>query len=166
MICNCTTYVGAAHHVNCLCDTCGHEITLHFKDIQTDERQPAMITGLGDMTGQCAAVIAPPQTTLDTLFETEDVSTVMVLNNAAEKLLDEREHTHGSFANNAKTFCKLTAAIDKTGCEFTPVQAAALSMICMKIARICSTPNEPDHWADIEGYARLARRELETPTTK
>lgn len=37
----------------------------------------------------------------------------------------------------------------------------SIHMIQQKIARIiCGDPFEPDHWRDIEGYARLVSREL------
>lgn len=39
----------------------------------------------------------------------------------------------------------------------------AIHMMQHKIARIISgDPFEPDHWLDIEGYARLVSRELES----
>lgn len=42
----------------------------------------------------------------------------------------------------------------------TPTQLESLDMILHKCGRILSgDPNEPDHWRDIEGYARLANKE-------
>ena len=39
-------------------------------------------------------------------------------------------------------------------------QLESMDLILTKIARILSgDPNEPDHWRDIEGYARLANKE-------
>lgn len=42
----------------------------------------------------------------------------------------------------------------------TGTQLESLDLILTKIARILSgDPNEPDHWRDIEGYARIANKE-------
>lgn len=40
-----------------------------------------------------------------------------------------------------------------------PAQRAAVEMIAVKLSRIVSgNPNEPDHWDDIAGYARLGKQ--------
>lgn len=42
--------------------------------------------------------------------------------------------------------------------HLSAVQRESLDMMATKIARIvCGDPNDPDHWLDIEGYAKLAR---------
>lgn len=42
----------------------------------------------------------------------------------------------------------------------TATQLESLDMILHKCGRILSgDPNEPDHWRDIEGYARIANKE-------
>lgn len=46
--------------------------------------------------------------------------------------------------------------------DMAPHQMEALDLIATKIARICNgDPDEPDHWTDIQGYARLASRKAE-----
>jgi len=78
-------------------------------------------------------------------------------------LLSERQKTHGSFADNA-------AISQALKCEFrespswhslTPVKQEALEMIAFKLSRILSgKADEADHWADIQGYAGLALKEI------
>lgn len=42
--------------------------------------------------------------------------------------------------------------------HLSAAQRESLDLIATKIARIvCGNPNDPDHWLDIEGYAKLAR---------
>ena len=45
--------------------------------------------------------------------------------------------------------------------RLSPMQKETLEMIAHKIGRIMAgDPNEPDHWADIAGYAELVRMRL------
>ena len=74
--------------------------------------------------------------------------------------LSERAKTHGDFkavadvAQSLKEICYGQNAL-------STVQYEALDMICSKIARIiCGNNNEPDHWVDIQGYAKLAENEI------
>jgi hypothetical protein len=51
--------------------------------------------------------------------------------------------------------------------QLSAVQKEALDMICSKISRILSgNPDFPDHWLDIEGYARLVNNDLPTREEK
>jgi hypothetical protein len=44
------------------------------------------------------------------------------------------------------------------------VQREAIDMICHKLGRILSgDPSHPDHWLDIQGYARCAWERLPKP---
>lgn len=74
-------------------------------------------------------------------------------------LLNEREKTHGDFAETARMSQALKSLMS-TGYrypELSDVQCEALDMIASKIARIVSgDANELDHWRDIAGYAQLA----------
>jgi hypothetical protein len=76
-------------------------------------------------------------------------------------LLNEREKTHGDFAETARMSQALKSLMG-TGYrypELSDVQCEALDMIAVKIARIVSgDANEPDHWRDIAGYAQLILR--------
>ena len=74
-------------------------------------------------------------------------------------ILEEREKTHGDFAETARMSQALKSLMS-TGYrypELSDVQCEALDMIASKIARILAgDPNQPDHWRDIAGYAQLA----------
>ena len=76
-------------------------------------------------------------------------------------VLEERAKTHGHFCDVARSAQVIKSEINKADhLELTQIEA--LDMIASKIARILhGNPNEPDHWLDIEGYARLVRLELE-----
>lgn len=82
----------------------------------------------------------------------------------AERLLNERESTHGSFSDNArisqgfKTLYRSCPGWDR----MTPIQREALDNIALKLSRILSgQAHEPDHFRDVAGYAQLAIRELQ-----
>jgi hypothetical protein len=80
-----------------------------------------------------------------------------------QAIIDDRKGTHGDFTDVAamaqalKKLCRHGQSFDK----LTPVQVEGLDMILHKVARILSgNPNEPDHWLDVEGYARIVRERL------
>lgn len=81
-------------------------------------------------------------------------------------ILDEREKTHGSYANTAATAQALKDVM-KQGVNWRTLddtQREALDLIATKIARILSgNPYEVDHWRDIGGYAVLVARLLTKP---
>jgi len=79
-------------------------------------------------------------------------------------VLEERAKTHGQFCDVARSAQVIKSEINRADhLDFTQIEA--LDMIASKIARILhGNPNEPDHWLDIEGYARLVRLELEDKT--
>ena len=79
-------------------------------------------------------------------------------------VLEERAKTHGHFCDVARSAQVIKSEINRADhLDFTQIEA--LDMIATKIARILhGNPNEPDHWLDIEGYARLVRLELEDKT--
>lgn len=86
-------------------------------------------------------------------------------------LLQERQKTHGSFANNAqisqlfKTYIRKSQVGYNDG-GFSDVHQEALDMICLKLSRICSgQANFKDHWIDIAGYAQLAAEACKDETT-
>ena len=83
-----------------------------------------------------------------------------------DKILAEREKTHGDFKNQAKTAQRLKFTLREQSkdwqIDFSHTQQEALEMICHKIARIVAgNPNFVDHWRDIAGYATLVADELE-----
>lgn len=71
-----------------------------------------------------------------------------------DPLLVEREKTHGSFAENARTWHGFIAACPMPN-DMKYEQALAMTMIYLKIARALSNPGVKDHWLDIAGYAKL-----------
>lgn len=77
--------------------------------------------------------------------------------------LAQRAYTHGEFSLVAAVSQSIKESITMADpSNMSNVQKEALDMIASKIARIVAGDNnEPDHWLDIEGYARLARMELE-----
>ena len=76
-------------------------------------------------------------------------------------LLQERQTTHGSFADNARNgqFLRDFYRSQPTWKAMEPVHKEALDMIATKLSRILSgQAGHDDHWADIAGYAALARK--------
>lgn len=84
-----------------------------------------------------------------------------------DKTLDERQNTHGDFAENARVSQAL-CQIMRLGVNWEKlslVQREALEMIAHKISRILSgNYQEPDHAHDIAGYATLMERSLNDRT--
>lgn len=77
-----------------------------------------------------------------------------------KNILEEREHTHGDFREQADVSQTLKNILP-LGPNFytmTSTQREALEMILHKIARIlCGDANHEDHWDDIAGYAQLGK---------
>lgn len=77
-----------------------------------------------------------------------------------DPLLVERQSTHGSFIQNAAISQQIKGIMKGTGVypHEQPVFCEALDMIALKLSRILSgQANFADHWADIAGYAQLAK---------
>lgn len=80
-----------------------------------------------------------------------------------EDILKERTKTHGPYVKHSEISQKLKRECHNSGgwVLLSEVQRESLDMICHKLARILNgNPNEADHWLDIEGYAKLARKEI------
>lgn len=78
----------------------------------------------------------------------------------SNELLNERANTHGRFMDNARNGQALRDLYRGSPhwATMDPVHREALDMMACKISRILSGQSGfADHWADIEGYARLAR---------
>jgi len=75
-------------------------------------------------------------------------------------LLNERGTTHGRFEDNAR-HGQMLRSLFRTSPhwrEMSDVQREALDMIACKLSRILSgQATHDDHWADLAGYATLAR---------
>jgi hypothetical protein len=92
--------------------------------------------------------------------ESNNILGELKMDNVEQTLVD-REKTHGSYKDVAACSQSLKYVISQGKSELTSAQAESLDMICSKLARIlCGDPNEPDHWHDIAGYAKLVEREL------
>lgn len=77
--------------------------------------------------------------------------------------LEARATTHGDYTDTAQIaqHLKTTIRNARNWNRLSNDKREALDMIMSKVARIMSgEPNEPDHWLDIEGYAKLARDRL------
>jgi len=75
-------------------------------------------------------------------------------------ILFDRNKVHGSFADNAAYSQQIKRIMHSAPCwnGLHDAHKEALHMIALKLSRILSGMAEhDDHWADIEGYARLAQ---------
>lgn len=80
-----------------------------------------------------------------------------------QDMLAEREHTSGSFEDNARLSQGLKRLMQReTGLtKLSDTKKEALERICIKISRIVTgNPDVLDHWHDISGYATLIENEL------
>jgi hypothetical protein len=77
-------------------------------------------------------------------------------------LLADREKTHGDFSAHARITQELKRAFyGHLVAKLSDVQAESVDMILHKLGRIAAgDPNFPDHWQDIQGYARLVSERL------
>ena len=82
-----------------------------------------------------------------------------------EKVISTREATHGSYADTARVAQTLKRVLRNETAHYETLnsrQRESLDLICTKLARIVSgNANEPDHWLDIQGYAKIAIDEVE-----
>ena len=80
-----------------------------------------------------------------------------------EGVLEQRGKTHGDFTEVAYFAQRLRSLFRESRYSLSDPHAESLDMIAGKIARVLAgNPHEPDHWLDIEGYARLARERVKT----
>lgn len=78
-----------------------------------------------------------------------------------EEILNTREQSHGDYALTADISQRLKDVLTPHIQCTTAVQRESFSMICTKLSRIASgSPDEPDHWDDIAGYAKLVSERL------
>ena len=74
-----------------------------------------------------------------------------------DELLDEREQTHGPAAETFEVGIDLISVV-VNNTEPLRSHHFAIINILHKIARILCGSYNPDHWDDIEGYARLGKK--------
>jgi hypothetical protein len=83
------------------------------------------------------------------------------MTDAIDALLEEREKTHGPYTEKARIIQELKEIMRGAAGwhALMDVQKESLEMIVHKIGRILSgDPNCADHWDDIAGYAKLAKK--------
>lgn len=85
--------------------------------------------------------------------------------NPIDKMLEDRSKKHGDFSDHARISQSLKEVMHREigvcKTELAATQMEGLEMIQHKIARIIAgDPNLPEHWEDIEGYARITRERL------
>lgn len=73
-----------------------------------------------------------------------------VLSAAEDAVMGPRENSYGSPQANFDTIAKYWSLV--FGVDVTAPQVAA-AMICLKLARLETTPTHDDSWVDIAGYA-------------
>jgi len=79
------------------------------------------------------------------------------------EILQEREKTHGKYADHAYVTQEMKAACQYKGLDtkLSYEQKEAVDMILHKVGRIIAgNNNEVDHWQDIAGYATLVVRSI------
>ena len=82
---------------------------------------------------------------------------------SVQQTLNERQSTHGDFADHARATQMLKTVIqNQPGWkDLNAMQRESLDMIAHKIGRILAgNPNHADHWHDIQGYAKLIEDRL------
>lgn len=94
----------------------------------------------------------------------EDSARAEPMQEKRKDILEERQGTHGEFKDVApiSQTLKIYFREQPSWESLTDVQQEALDNIAQKIARIfAGNHNFPDHWIDIQGYAKLAQQEIE-----
>ncbi len=77
-------------------------------------------------------------------------------------LLEAREQTHGSFADNARVSQSIKDILraEPGWGLLTAIERESMDMIALKFSRILSGKSlELQHWEDVVGYAKLAEEQ-------
>lgn len=89
-----------------------------------------------------------------------------MMNSDLTSVLEERQKSHGDFADHARITQRLKAVLtdeiysrmNRGQPNLSAEQQESLEMIAHKIGRIIAgNPNFEDHWTDIAGYAQIAK---------
>jgi len=82
-----------------------------------------------------------------------------VKDDRTQKILDERQKTHGNFSDHASVTQELKGVLQRNPdliAKLSVTQRESIEMIFHKVGRILAgDPNFKDHWDDISGYAML-----------
>jgi hypothetical protein len=78
-----------------------------------------------------------------------------ILNEAMRCVMKDRNATHGEPEDNFKTIASYWTTYLQTGGSSMIISAidVAAMMMLMKVSRIATSPEQPDHWIDAAGYA-------------
>ena len=80
---------------------------------------------------------------------------------SVDEILAERDKTHGNWQKQAQLAQSLKNCVrlaQEPLRTLSKGQMEAIEMILVKVSRaVCGNPNEPDHYDDIIGYAKLAK---------
>lgn len=88
---------------------------------------------------------------------------------ALDTTLQNRGQSHGDFSNMARCNQRLKAVVREEMAlreargqhRLNDMAIESIEMIIVKLGRIITgNPEEPDHWLDIEGYARITRERI------
>ena len=82
---------------------------------------------------------------------------------SVQQTLEDRNATHGDFADHARATQMLKTVIqNQPGWKnLNAMQRESMDMIASKMARILAgNPNFKDHYVDIQGYAKLIEDRL------
>jgi len=84
-----------------------------------------------------------------------------------QELLDQRKTTHGSFTDQAPIVESIISVMrNSPNWRALPdTHRVSIYLIALKLGRIgTGNYNEPDHWADIAGYAKLIENKINDAT--
>lgn len=84
-------------------------------------------------------------------LQTSDFKTV-------EKLTEERGSVYGHPLDDFGRAAKLKEVVSVIQ---DPILRHAAEMVCVKLARLCQSPEHLDSWDDVGGYAKTARMVIE-----
>ena len=76
----------------------------------------------------------------------------------AKELTEQRGSVYGHPLDDFGRAARLKAVV--AGIKDPELRHAA-EMVCMKLARLCNSPEHLDSWDDVAGYARCARMVIE-----
>lgn len=81
-----------------------------------------------------------------------------------DKILEERGRTNGDYGLQSEIEQEIKRAIYSSGRDdFTPYMRSSIDQIAHKLARIATGDIwHEDHWADIQGYAKLSGDRVKT----
>lgn len=93
-----------------------------------------------------------PDDVLKAIEESGEMGAKKLLDEVAAVVYGPRQRDYGTAKANHETIAKLWSAV--LGIEVT-YQQVIQCMVCLKVARLNTTPDHRDSWIDIAGYAAV-----------